>query len=64
MDANSIASYASSNAATQTAQAASLLTLKKANQIQQQTATELLAALPQPVSSNPPNLGTVIDTRA
>ncbi|GEM_PF-6121972 len=41
----------------------SVLTLKKAIDMQAQGAMALIQALPQP-SSNPPHLGNTIDTRA
>lgn len=64
MDISSLASAASNMAAANTASAASMLTLRKALDLQAQNAATLLQALPQPASSNPPNLGNLIDVRA
>jgi len=43
--------------------AASMLVLKKAMDIQAQNALQLLEALPQ-MPSNPPNLGNSVDVKA
>lgn len=64
MSANSISGSSSANSSAQTNEATSLYSLKKAQDVQKQTASQLIQALPQPTPSNPPNLGTVVDTRA
>ncbi|MDE2440542.1 MAG: YjfB family protein [Betaproteobacteria bacterium] len=48
---------------TQTADATGIAVLKKAMDIQAQTAMQLIQSLPQ-TSSNPPNLGQNIDVKA
>lgn len=64
MDVSSIAAYASANAMQQLQQQVSVSMLKKALEIQEQGALQLLEALPQaaPAASGP--AGTVIDTFA
>lgn len=63
MDVSSIASLSSDTAAMKVGDAVGISVLKKAIEIQSQGVLQLLQALPQ-VVSNPPNLGTQIDTRA
>ncbi len=65
MDVSSIGSLSSALSQAKTGDAVSTLVLKKAMDIQAQSAMQLLAALP-PVagSSNPPNLGNSIDVKA
>jgi hypothetical protein len=67
MDVGSVSSIAS--AATQMSQAktgdaVAIAVLKKAMDIETQGAAQLLAALPQPSGSNPPNLGNKVDAFA
>ena len=62
MDVSSIAKLSTSIAETGQRQEVSLAVLKKAQQIQETTATQLLAALPQP--NLPPHLGNKINTTA
>lgn len=64
MDVNSIASLATNMAAEKTQSAVATTMLRKALDIQESSALSLLQALPPPVSSNPPNLGNAVDTRA
>ena len=62
-----IASPVSSSAAVSqadTGNAVSIAVLKKSLDIQAQNAAQLLQALPQPNSSNPPNLGNDVNTFA
>ncbi len=62
MDVSNIASLSTALSQSQTGSAVSTLVLKKAMQIQEQSALQLLQALPQ-VASNPPNLGNSVDVR-
>ena len=57
MDVSAIASVATEMSQVQTAQAVQLAVLKKAMAIEEQSAMQLLQALP----SNPPNLGNNVD---
>lgn len=62
MDISSIGSLSTALSQAQTGDAVSTLVLKKAMQIQEQNALQLLQALPQ-VTNNPPNLGNSVDVR-
>jgi hypothetical protein len=62
MDVSSIGSSSAALSQAQTGNAVSTLVLKKAMQIQEQNALQLLQALPQ-VTNNPPNLGNSVDVR-
>lgn len=62
MAVSSIGSLSTALSQAQTGDAVSTLVLKKAMQIQEQNALQLLQALPQ-VSNNPPNLGNSVDVR-
>lgn len=62
MDVSSIGSLSTALSQAQTGDAVSTLVLKKAMQIQEQNALQLLQALPQ-VSNNPPSLGNSVDVR-
>lgn len=66
MDVTGIAKLATSIADTGLRQDVSMTMLKKAQDIQSTTATQLLAALPQvtPVQNLPPHLGNHINTTA
>ena len=55
---------AASNAAGGDNAAAGIYTLRKALDLQQQSAISLLQAIPQPAYSKPPNLGNAVDVRA
>jgi hypothetical protein len=61
---NSISSVASSISQASTGDAVAIAVLKKTLDIQAQTAMQLIAALPQPVASSPPNLGGDVNTYA
>ncbi|THF66443.1 putative motility protein [Pseudothauera nasutitermitis] len=63
MDVSSIASLSTDLAQARVGDAVGLTVLKKALDIQEQHALQLIAALPQ-VPSNPPHLGQNIDVRA
>lgn len=63
MDVSTIGSLSSALAEARTGDAVNTLVLKKALDMQAQSAAQLIEALP-PVSSNPPNLGNSIDVRA
>jgi len=63
MDISSIGSLSTALTQASTGSEASMLVLKKAIDIQAQTAMQLLDALPQ-VANNPPNLGNSIDVKA
>jgi len=57
MDVSAIASVATEMSQVQTTQAVQIAVLKKAMDIKEQSAMQLLQALP----SNPPNLGNNVD---
>lgn len=63
MDISALASVSSSLSQARVGDAVGTLVLKKAMDIQAQSAMQLLEALPQ-VPSNPPNLGNSVDVRA
>lgn len=63
MDVSSIGSLSTALSQANTGDAVSTLVLKKALDIQAQSALQLLQALPQ-LPSNPPNLGNSIDVKA
>ena len=63
MDIASVSSLTTALSQTKTGDAVGTLVLKKALDIQEQNALQLLQALPQ-VASNPPNLGKSIDVKA
>jgi hypothetical protein len=62
MDMASIGNMSTSLSQARTGDAVAVLVMKKAMDIQEQTALQLLQALPQ-TSSNPPNLGNSVDVR-
>lgn len=62
MDISSVGSLTTALTQTQNGDAVSTLVLKKAIDIQEQGALQLLQALPQ-VANNPPNLGNSIDIK-
>ena len=62
MDVSSIASIPTELSQAKTADAVSIAVLRKALDIQEQSALQLIQALPTTV--NPPNLGNSIDTFA
>ena len=63
MDVTALASSSTALSQAQTGDAVGIAVLKKAMDIQAQSAMQLLQALPQPYS-NPPNLGNSVDVRA
>ncbi len=63
MDVASVGSLSSALSQSQIGDAVSITVLKKAMDIQAQSAMQLLQAVPQ-VSNNPPNLGNHIDVKA
>ncbi len=64
MDVSSIAKLSTSIAETGQRQEVSLAVFKKAQQIQEATATQLLEALPAQSANLPPHLGNKINTTA
>lgn len=64
MDLSAVASAASTLSSQKTGDAVSTLVLKKALDVQQQNAAQLLQALPQPQYNNPPNMGRGVDVFA
>ena len=63
MDVTSIGSLSTALSQAEVADAVGIRVLKKAMDIQEQSALQLLQARPQP-PSNPPNLGQNIDVKA
>lgn len=63
MDISSVGSLSTALTQAQTGDAVGTLVLKKAMDIQEQSAMQLLQALPQP-PSNPVHLGNSIDVKA
>lgn len=63
MDVSSISSASTALSQARTGDAVATLVMKKAMDIQAQSALQLLQALP-PVANNPPNLGNSIDVKA
>jgi hypothetical protein len=64
MDVTGIAAAATEMSQTATANAVRMAVLKKAMEIQEQTALQLVQAATETLSSNPPNLGNQVDTFA
>ena len=64
MDVSAIASLATEMSQERTAQAVQIAVLKKALDLQEQGAMQLVAAASQVIPSNPPNLGNAVDTFA
>jgi hypothetical protein len=63
MDISSVGSLSTALSQSQTGDAVSTLVLKKAMDIQEQNAMQLLQAIPQS-PSNPPHLGNSVDIKA
>jgi len=63
MDAMDVTRLASALQQDQTNTAIQMAVLKKINEVQEQSAMALIAALPQP-ANNPPHLGSAIDIKA
>lgn len=64
MDISGIGSVPSAIAQAQTGDAVAVTVLRKSLDLQAQAAMQLIAALPQPATNNPPNLGRGVDTFA
>jgi hypothetical protein len=64
MDIGSSGSVTTAVNQASTGDAVAITVLKKALDIQAQTAMQLIQALPTPAASNPPNLGNGVDTFA
>ena len=64
MDVSSIASAATELSQARTADAVAIAVLRKTLDLQEQSALQLIQALPQPVTNNPPNLGNSVNTFA
>jgi Putative motility protein len=64
MDTASVGSLNTALSMAQNGDAVGTLMLKKALKMQEQSAMQLIQALPQPTASNPPNLGNSVDVRA
>ena len=62
MDISSVGSLTSALTQTQSGDAVNTLVLKKAIDIQEQSAIQLLQGVPQ-VANNPPNLGNSVDIK-
>ncbi len=62
MDVGSIGSLSTALSQARTGDAVAVLVMKKALDVQAQSALQLLQALPA-VASNPPNLGNSVDVR-
>lgn len=63
MDVSSVGSLSTALSQSMTGDAVSTLVLKKAMNIQEQNAMQLLQAVPQ-MPSNPPHLGNSVDVKA
>lgn len=63
MDIANVSSLSTALSQEKTGDAVGTLVLKKALDIQAQSAAQLIQALPQ-VASNPPNLGNSVDVKA
>ena len=64
MDVSSIASASTAISQAKTGDAVAIAVLRKSLDIQQQSALQLIQALPQPATNSPPNLGTSVNTFA
>jgi len=64
MDVNAIASVATQMSQLKTTQEAQIAVLKKAMDMQGQSALQLVQAATQPSAGNPPNLGNNVNTFA
>ena len=62
MDVSNVSSTSSLVSRADTGNAAALAVLKKANEMEGQSALTLIQALPQPAANNPPNLGNRVNT--
>lgn len=64
MDIASVGNVSAALSQAKTGDAVAITMLKKANDIQAQSAMQLIQALPQPAGNNPPNLGNSVNTFA
>jgi len=64
MDIASVGNVSAALSQAKTGDALAITVLKKANDIQAQSAMQLIQALPQPAGNNPPNLGNSVNTFA
>ena len=64
MDITSIASTATALSQARTGDAIAIAVLRKSLDIQEQSAAQLIQALPQPTTNGPSNLGNSINTFA
>ena len=64
MDIGNVGNVSAALSQAKTGDAVAITMLKKANDIQAQSATQLIQALPQPAANNPPNLGNSVNTFA
>ena len=64
MDVSAIASMATEMSQARTAESLQVAVLKKALDIQEQGALQLIEAASQVIPSNPPHLGNAVDTVA
>lgn len=64
MSINNVGNVSAALGQAGTGDAVAITVLKKAIDIEAQSAMQLIQALPQPVASNPPNMGNGVDTYA
>jgi len=64
MDINSIGSASAALSQASTGDAVAIAALRKSLDIQEQSAMQLIDALPQPTTNSPPNLGKSVNTFA
>ena len=64
MDISSVSSITTAASQAQTGEAVSIAVLRKAIDLQAQGALQLIDALPQPTTNNPPHLGQGVNTFA
>ena len=62
MNISSVSQTASAASQVATGEAVAVMVLKKTLELQSQSALQLIAALPQPATNNPPNLGNSVNT--
>lgn len=64
MDTTAVSSAASTLSANGARDAVGTLVLKKTQELQEQSAAQLIQSIPQPQYNNPPNLGKGVDVFA
>lgn len=64
MDLSGLSSLTTALSGARTSDAVAILVQKKAMDIEAQGAVQLLQALPQPTTNNPPHLGQSVDVKA